>query len=185
MVIARRPLSRQQKTLKVEEHVVDFAQLASCGSFFDVDQVICALGTTARQTRSREEYRSVDFGYPVTAARVALEHGARHYLLVSAVGASSGSRLFYSRTKGEVEDALKAMKFRSLTIAQPSVLIGERAEPRLSERIAWSVGFMTPPQYRPVHATSVAHALVHFAKLDEPGLRIIPNRDIERLGQLA
>jgi uncharacterized protein YbjT (DUF2867 family) len=185
VVIARRPLSNQQKSLKVEEHVVDFAQLASCGSFFDVDQVICALGTTTRKTPSRDVYRSIDFDYPVTAARLALEHGARHYLIVSAVGANSRSRLFYNRTKGEVEDALKAMKFRSLTIARPSVLIGERAEPRLSEKIAWKLAFMIPPKYRPVHATSVAHALVHFARLDEPGLRMIANREIERLDLLA
>lgn len=185
VVITRRPLPAQQKALKVEEHVVDFTQIASCGSFFAVDQVICALGTTVRKTPSRDVYRSIDFEYPVTAAKLALEHGARHYLIVSAVGANSKSRLFYNRTKGEVEDALKAMKFRSLTIAQPSVLIGERAEPRLSEEIAWSLAFMTPAKYRPVHATSVAHALVHFAKLDEPGLRIIPNREIERLGQLG
>ena len=185
VVITRRPLSDQQKALKVEEHVVDFSQLASCGAFFDVDQVICALGTTLRKTPALDVYRSIDFDYPVTAARLALEHGSRHYLIVSAVGASSRSRLFYNRTKGEVEDALKAMKFRSLTIAQPSVLIGERAEPRLSEKIAWKLAFITPSKYRPVHASSVAHALVHFARLDEPGLRIIPNREIERLGQLA
>ena len=184
-VISRRPLTPQQKALKVEEHVVDFAQLASCGSFFDVDQVICALGTTVRQTPSRNVYRSIDFGYPVTAGRMAHDHGVRHYLIVSAVGANSKSRLFYNRTKGEVEDALKAMKFMSLTIAQPSVLIGERAEPRLSEKIAWKLAFMTPGKYSPVHATSVAYALVHFARIDEPGIRIISNREIERLGHLA
>ena len=183
VVLSRRPLSAQQKALKVEEHVVDFAQLASCGAFFDVDQVFCALGTTLRQTPDKNIYRSIDFEYPVTAARVALEHGARHYLVVSAVGANSRSRLFYNRTKGEMEDALKALRFRSLTIAQPSVLIGERAEPRLSERIAWSLSFMTPGKYKPVHATSVAHALTYYARVDEPGVRVIENRDIERLGK--
>lgn len=139
----------------------------------------------ARRPPSRNVYRSIDFDYPVTAARLALEHGARHYLIVSAVGANSRSRIFYNRTKGEVEDALKAMKFRSLTIAQPSVLIGERAEPRLSEKIAWRLAFITPSKYRPVHATSVAHALIHFARLDEEGIRVIPNREIERLGEFA
>ena len=183
VVLTRRPLPPQQMALKVEEHVLDFAQLASCGAFFDVDQVICALGTTMRKTPSRDTYRSIDFEYPVTAAHISLEKGARHYLVVSAVGANSRSPVFYNRIKGEVEDALKAMGFRSVTIAQPSVLIGERVEPRLSERIARRLSFITPPGYRPVHATSVAHALVHFARLDEPGIRIVPNRDIERLGR--
>jgi uncharacterized protein YbjT (DUF2867 family) len=185
VVVGRRPLNDQQEALKVEEHVVDFAQLASFGSFFDVDQVICALGTTVRKTPARDVYRSIDFDYPVTAARLALERGARHYLIVSAVGANSRSRIFYNRTKGEVEDALKAMNFRSLTIARPSVLIGERKEPRLSEKIAWRLAFITPSKYRPVHATSVAHALIDFARADEEGIRVISNREIERFGQLA
>jgi Predicted nucleoside-diphosphate-sugar epimerases len=178
VVLSRRAILSSLKALKVEEHVIDFAELASCGVFFDVDQVICALGTTRRKTPSRDDYRAIDFEYPLTAARLALEHEARHFLIVSAVGANSKSRLFYNRLKGEVEDALKAMPFRSLTIAQPSVLIGERAEPRLSERIAWSLAFLTPAKYRPVHAGNVARALVHFARIDEPGLRIIPNRDL-------
>ena len=182
-MLVRRPLQAQQKALKVEEHVIDFAELGSCGAFFDVDQVICALGTTLRQTPAHDVYRSIDFEYPVTAARLALEHSAHHYLVVSAVGADSRSRLFYNRTKGEMEDALKALRFRSLTIAQPSVLIGERAEPRLSEKIAWKLSFMTPSKYRPVHATSVAHALTHFARVDEPGIHVISNREIERLGK--
>lgn len=182
VVLARRSLPAQQKALKVEEHVIDFEDLGSCGAFFDVDQVICALGTTLRQTPDREAYRKVDFEYPVTAGRLALEHGARHYLVVSAVSADSKSRIFYNRTKGEMEDALKALGFRSLTIAQPSVLIGERTEPRLSEKIAWKFSFMTPSKYRPVHAASVAHALTHFARVDEPGVHVIPNADIERLG---
>ena len=159
--------------------------MAECAASFDVDQVICALGTTVRKTPSRDIYRTIDFEYPVTAAHMAFERGAHHYLVVSAVGANSRSALFYNRTKGEVEDAVKQIGFRSVTIAQPSVLIGERAEPRLSEKIAWKLAFITPAKYRPVHAASVASALVHFAKADEPGLRIISNREIEKFGQIA
>jgi Predicted nucleoside-diphosphate-sugar epimerases len=103
VVLARRPLLPSLSALKVEEHVIDFADLASCGAFFDVDQVICALGTTLKKTPSRDEYRAIDFNYPVTAARLALEHGTRHFLIVSAVGANSKSPLFYNRLKGEVE----------------------------------------------------------------------------------
>jgi uncharacterized protein YbjT (DUF2867 family) len=177
VVLARRAILPSLKALKVEEHVVNFDDLASCGAFFDVDQVICALGTTLRKTPSRDDYRAIDFNYPLAAAKLALDHGARHFLIVSAVSANSKSRLFYNRLKGEVEDALKAMPFRSLTIARPSVLIGERPEPRLSERIAWSLAFLTPAKYRPVHASSVASALVSAAREDAPGVRVLSNRD--------
>jgi uncharacterized protein YbjT (DUF2867 family) len=179
VVVSRRAILPSLAALKVEEHVIDFGDLASCGAFFDgVDQVICALGTTLRKTPSRDDYRAIDFNYPLTAARMAIEHGARHFLIVSAVGANSKSPLFYNRLKGELEDALTAMAFRSLTIAQPSVLIGERVEPRLSEKVAWKLAFLTPSKYRPVHAASVASALVLSASVDQPGVRIIRNKEL-------
>ena len=184
VVPTRRPL-RGFDSPKLERHVIDFDQLTENPEIFAVDQIFCAFGTTRRKTPSEDEYRRIDFGFPLAAAQLGAERGVTHYLLVSAVGADSRSRIFYNRLKGELEDALKAIAFRSLTIAQPSVLIGERAEPRLSEKIAWKLGFITPSKYRPVHGTSVARALVNMARADKPGLHIIPNRDIERVAGLS
>ena len=141
------------------------------------------MGTTLRKTPSKEEYRKIDYAYPFTAGKLGTERGVTHYLLVSAVSANSRSPIFYNRLKGELEDSLKSLAFRSLTIARPSVLIGERSEPRLSEKIAWKLAFITPAKYRPVYGSSVARALVNSARLDKPGLHIIRNRDIERLAQ--
>jgi uncharacterized protein YbjT (DUF2867 family) len=180
VALTRRPLSREGLSLKLENRVVNFDEMAAHADAFEVDQIICALGTTLRKTPSREQYRAIDFGYPLTAARLGLEKGTSHYLLVSAIGANSRSRLFYNRLKGELEDAIKALPFRSITIVQPSVLSGERAEPRLSEKIAWRLSFLTPRKYRPVDGASVARALVNSARADEPGLRVIENRDLER-----
>ena len=180
VVLTRRPLTGFDSP-KLERHVVDFATLSENAPLFSVDQIFCAMGTTRRKTPSRDEYRKIDFTYPLTAAQLGVERGVSHYLLVSAVGADSQSRIFYNRLKGELEDALKSLAFRSLTIAQPSVLIGERLEPRLSEKIAWKLGFLTPAKYRPVYGSSVARALVNLARADKPGLHIIANRDIERL----
>jgi uncharacterized protein YbjT (DUF2867 family) len=89
-----------------------------------VDHVFCALGTTMRQAGSEAAFRLVDFDYPVALARATLSRGARHFLLVTAVGASTSSRFFYNRVKGEVEAAIIALGFRSLTIARPSLLLG-------------------------------------------------------------
>jgi len=178
VVLTRRPLTGFDSP-KLERHVVDFDDLSANASLFAVDQIFCAMGTTRRKTPSKEEYRKIDFTYPLTAAQLGVERGVSHYLLVSAVSADSHSRIFYNRLKGELEDALKSFAFRSLTIARPSVLIGERLEPRLSEKIAWKLGFLTPAKYRPVYGSSVARVLVDSARRDEPGIRTIPNGEIE------
>ena len=163
---------------KLEMRTVDFDRLGEDPTLFDVDQVVCALGTTMRKTPLREDYRRIDYEYPITAARLAQDRGASHYLIVSAVSANAKSRVFYNRLKGELEDALALLDYRSLTIARPSVLIGDRDEPRLSEKIAWSLGFITPKKYKPVKARNVATSLLNAAREDLPGLRIIQNAEM-------
>ncbi len=143
-----------------------------------IDQVFCALGTTMRQAGSAEAFRRVDFEYPVALARAALACGVRHFLLVTAVGAAPNSRFFYNRVKGEVEAAITALGFRSVTIARPSLLLGPRREPRLGEQLGKVLGLLSPPRWRPVQAAQVARALVEAAKRDLPGVRILENRDL-------
>lgn len=163
---------------KLDVEVVDFENLAKHSSVFAVDQIICAMGTTVRKTPSRDAYRRIDVGYPTEAAKLGLNHGATHYLVVTAVGANAKSPIFYNRLKGELEDALSLLNYRSLTIARPSVLIGDRDEPRRSEKIAWKLSFLTPKKYKPVPGANVAKALVNAARDDVPGLRIIQNAEM-------
>ena len=143
-----------------------------------MDQILCALGTTIRQAGSRERFRLVDYQYPLETARLGLAGGATHYLLVSATGADPRSWVFYSRVKGEVESAILAMPYRSVTIVRPSLLLGRRAEYRLGEQIAKRLAFLAPRRYKPVHADAVAATLVSAAKDDVPGRRIIESKDI-------
>jgi uncharacterized protein YbjT (DUF2867 family) len=99
---------------------VDYTRLEPPPPWAAADQVFCALGTTMRQAGSEAAFREVDFDYSLALARAALARGTRHFLLVSAVGASPASRVFYNRVKGEVEAAISALGFRSVTIARPS-----------------------------------------------------------------
>lgn len=159
---------------RVEAHIVDFAHLDDRPDLFRVDQLICALGTTIKAVGgSRERFRAVDYDIPLTCAKLAAAQGARHYLLVSSIGANAGSRIFYSRVKGELEDALRTLPFRSLTIVRPSLLLGERAESRFGEELMKRIGWLLPGNYKPVHARQVAETLVRSAREDIPGMRII------------
>jgi uncharacterized protein YbjT (DUF2867 family) len=178
----RRPLSVKPDGAadrpKLETHVLDFEQIERHGKALAVDQIVCTLGTTIRKAGSKQEFRKVDFDYPLAIARIALAQGARHFLLVSALGANVGSRLFYNRVKGELEAAILALPFRSHTIVRPSLLLGKRAEFRLGETIAGWLAFLMPENYKPVSAVAVAEALVASAREDRAGKRIIESAEI-------
>lgn len=128
-----------------------------------------------RQAGSQEAFRRVDFEYPLAVARAGLAGGARHFLLVTAVGSTAKSRFFYNRVKGELEDAVIALGFRSVTIARPSLIVGYREERRLGEQVAGVLGLIAPPSWRPVEAAAVARALVAAAQQDRPGVQIMEN----------
>ena len=176
VVIARRPPDGLPS--RAESHVVDFDRLEDHAPLFAVDQVFCALGTTIRQAGSQAAFRRVDFEYPLTIARLGHRQGARHFLLVSALGANSESRIFYNRVKGELEDALRSLRYRAVTIARPSLLLGKRDEFRLIERIGSVIGEFVPGRFRPVQGEAVARSLVTAARIDAPGLHIIESEEI-------
>lgn len=177
-VLLRRPLPGGAPHPKVTQAVVDFERLAEKPELFVVDQVLCALGTTIRQAGSQAAFRRVDHDFPVAVGRLALATGASHYLLVSSIGADPKARAFYPRVKGEVEQAIVDLGYRSTTIARPSLLLGERREFRLGERVASRLGFLMPARAKPVEAALVAAALVRCAAEDRPGVRILENAEL-------
>lgn len=178
VVIARRAPERPVTARNVEWHVVDFDRLGEHAELMRVDQVICTFGTTIATAGSRERFRYVDYTIPLTLASLAAERGARHFLLVSALGADARSRIFYNRVKGELEDALRTLRFRSVTVLRPSLLTGNRRELRIGERIAQLLGGLVPGRYRPVPARRVAETLVKLAVEDAAGWRIVESEEI-------
>lgn len=180
--LTRRPLPEAERLPRVTEVLVDFENLDRTPSLLGAHQVICALGTTIRKAGSRDAFRRVDHDYPLRLARLALAQGGTHFLLVSALGADPRSRVFYSQVKGELEAAILALGFRAVTIARPSLLLGERGEFRMGEEIARRLAFLTPGRYKPVAAWQVAEALVRAAREDRPGTRIIENAELRLTG---
>jgi uncharacterized protein YbjT (DUF2867 family) len=150
---------------KLTAHVVDFAALPPLPP---LDEVYLALGTTIKASGSRAAFRAVDFDANLAAARAAHAAGARRAGLVSAMGADARSWVFYSRVKGEIEEALVRLPLDGLVIARPSLLVGDRealGQPvRPLERAGLAVsrllGPLVPANYRPVAAAVVARALL-------------------------
>jgi len=177
VVIGRRPMPSLDP--RIPSVVVDFDKLEARADLFAVDQIICALGTTMKRAGSKEAFRRVDLEYPLAMARLGLAHGAHHFLVVTGLGADAASRIFYNQVKGELENALRLLAYRSVTIVRPSLLLGKRKEFRPFERLAMIVGEVIPGRYRPVRARDVARALVTAARTDERGLRIIESEQIK------
>lgn len=180
VVLTRRPLPIEVGASKLDAHVVDFEQLDDLAELFAVDQIICALGTTMRRAGSREHFRAVDYGLALRIAQLGAARGVRHFLLVSSIGANPASRVFYNRVKGELEDAIRALRFRSITIVRPSILLGKRGERRVREQIGKRLARFAPRRFRPVEASVVAERLVHEAQLDAPGIRVIESTELRR-----
>jgi uncharacterized protein YbjT (DUF2867 family) len=175
-VVTRRALPVSSP--KVVQHVFDLDDLGGHPEALKVDQVFCALGTTIAKAGSQARFRIVDFDYPLAAARLARAAGARHFLLVSSLGASARSRVFYNRVKGELEQAILALDYPSVTIARPSLLLGGRNEHRRGEEFAKRFAWITPSKYKPIEADTVARAMVESAKLDAPGHHVLESREM-------
>ena len=180
VVISRRSMEGENSP-KVESHLVDFDNLERHAELFAVDQIFCALGTTIKKAGSEAAFRHVDYDFPVAIAQLGRDRGATHFLLVSAIGASARSRFFYNRVKGELEDVIRTLGYRTVTIVRPSLLVGKRDEFRLGEQIAMRFADVVPKKYRPVEARDVAAALVESARDDSPGFHIIESSEIRHV----
>lgn len=178
IALVRRPLDESLARLPVETRIIDFERLQDAAEHFRVSHIVCALGTTIKTAGSRERFRRVDYDYPVAAARIGVRQGARHFLLVSSLGANAKSRIFYSRVKGEVEGTIRALPYRSVTIVRPSLLLGERRERRLGESIGKLFTAITPRRYKPIHAREVAAALLRAAREDQPGVTVLESAEL-------
>ncbi len=183
-VLARRPVGELASHPKVSGHVVDFERPETYCDLAAADAVFCALGTTISQAGSREAFLKVDFTYCREVAAAAMDAGARHFLLVSAMGANAKSMFFYNRVKGRLEEALEKMGFASLSIFRPSILAGERAAKRRAEAVgialASAFSFAIPARWRPVDARLVARAMIRAAENPEPGVRVFPSEVIRQ-----
>lgn len=166
----------------VENPAIDFAALPLDAAWWDVDAVVCALGTTRRQAGSAEAFRKVDFDHVLAVASAARARGARAFALTSSVGANPSSRWLYFRTKGEIEGAVGALGFASYTVVRPSGLTGERGSARpleqLSNGLVRVMSFVVPRRYRVVSAARVAKTLLAAALEAPAGHHVIPSEAI-------
>jgi len=178
-VWVRRPLEIRNPKLSVE--VVDFDRIEQ--RRVDAEDVFCCLGTTIKVAGSQEAFRRVDYEYPVALAKAAAKSGAKRILVVSALGSRPDSTVFYSRVKGEMQDAVRAAGVPTTIFFQPSMLSGRVKDKRFWEDVATAVGNAIGPllgKYRPIHGDIVAQAMVKAAVEGRPS-GVIESGEIRNL----
>jgi len=188
ITLGRRRLERENE--KLVQHVIDFDALEESKELVKADDVFCCLGTTIKTAGSQEAFRKVDFTYPTEIASLASQNGAEQFLIVTALGANSKSSIFYNRVKGETEDAISKIDFKSIQIFRPSLLLGDRKESRSGER--WGEFFLTTfkfllvgslRKYRAIDASEVAKAMVRMAKAKPAGVHIYESQRIKEIAR--
>jgi len=177
-VLVRRAANDIEAHSKLAVRTVDFANLPA--PFPAVDDVYIALGTMIKTAGSQEAFRQVDFDYVVGVAEAARAAGAIRLAVVSALGANAHSHVFYNRVKGEMQQAIAGLGYQTLVIAQPSLLVGDRAalgqpvrnaEVLVARLLRPVMGFV-PKGVRPIAAGDVAAAMLKATLAGQAGTRI-------------
>ena len=172
---------------RLTAHIVDFTALPALPA---AQAACCCLGTTIKAAGSQAAFRAVDFDAVLAFAQAARASGVRRFAVVSALGADARSAVFYNRVKGEMEAALIALGFESLTIARPSLLAGDRAAtgqpPRLGERLTLAftapLAGLIPKAWRPIQADCLARALQRALAQGRPGVQVLESAALQDLG---
>lgn len=179
VALTRHPLPEHTKLNNI---IVNFDDLPSDAPWWQVDAVICTLGTTIRKAGSQQNFRKIDFDYPYYVGQLARTHNVNTYVINTAVGANPDSKVFYSRTKGDVEQALISLNFPSFTTVRPSFIDGNRIEFRLTEKISLFLlkvfSPLIPVRYRSIHADLIAKSLLNAAIEAKPGVNMIESEQI-------
>ena len=170
IAITRRPI--EYNSNKITNYVVEFDRLEEYSSAFNADIIFSCLGTTLKQAGSIARQRQVDVDYQYLAAKLSLANGASHYLLVSSSGANPNSHSAYLKMKGELETKVIELGFQRLSIIQPSLLLGERKDVRLGEKLGSKLlplicRLPGLSKYRPITGKQVAIKMCNIASQQE------------------
>lgn len=174
---------------KLTQYVIDFDKPETYKDLVVGDDFFCTIGTTIKKAGSQDAFRKVDFEYPKQFAAFALDNKVKQFLIISSLNADAMSGNFYLKTKGEIQDFLKNCAFESVAVLQPSLLLGNRTEFRLGEKVgaffmkAFSFVFQgNLKKYKPIEGKTVAKALLKIAQKNVKGFKIYESDVVQEIG---
>lgn len=167
---------------KLEEKIIDFEEPQSWVNLVKGDVLFSTLGTTIKTAKTKDKQYRVDFTYQYEFAKVAAHNNVYTLILVSSMGANAKSSVFYSRIKGELEDAVSLLNFKRLIIFRPSILDGKRRERRSGEKIGLVfTRFITQfilKRYRPTPVDVLAEKMIRSALYEVNGCHVVEGTGI-------
>ena len=169
---------------KLKEHVVNFDQPESWKELLKGDVLFSCMGTTLAAAGSKANQYKVDFTYQFETARMAAENKVPVYVLVSSTGANAKSALFYPQIKGQLDEAVQKLGFKSVQILRPGQLYGDRIQKRTAEAIAVKIMFFMNKtglfrKYKPIHSAEVARAMINVT--NKSGINIFTLNELFKL----
>lgn len=175
--------------LKLEQHIINFDAPETYQHLVKGDDLFCTIGTTIKKAGSQSAFRKVDYEYPIAFSKIAKTNNIKQFLIVSSLGANKDSNNFYLKTKGEMEAELAKANFETTVIVRPSLLLGQRSEFRLGEKIGtfFSKGFSfllfgKLKKYRPIESSTVAKAMHLLAQSTKKGYMIYESDELQNIG---
>ena len=153
-----------------------------------VDDVFIALGTTIKVAGSKAAFKAIDTDAVVAIAAAAKAAGATRIAVVSAMGASAQSGVFYNQVKGEMEAAVSQLGFETLVIARPSLLTGDRDALKQPKRVTEKLSLVAfkwlkpliPANYRAITASNVAQSMVRMLQTAGTGRHVLLSGDMQK-----
>ncbi|WP_104382081.1 NAD(P)H-binding protein [Sphingobacterium sp. HMA12] len=187
IVLLRRKTFEEQP--KLQQIIVDFNKLQEFEQHIRGDVAISCLGTTAKDAGSKDAQWKVDHDLNLQFAALAKKNEIPCFVLLSAVNADAGSKIFYNRMKGSLEQHVKALDFGKLIIVQPGGLIRPNTD-RLGEKIGINalkafnrIGLFKTYEALPV--ARVAMAMLQAIRSCQDPVNIISVKDIKQLSKIA
>ncbi|MFQ6603351.1 NAD(P)H-binding protein [Flavobacterium sp. C3NV] len=187
IIVVRAALNIQHTKLKTI--IGDYNSLTEVVKGIPVDEVFIALGTTQKKTPDKKLYYQIDHDYPVLAAKLAKENGAKAVFLVSAIGANAKSSIFYTKMKGETEqDIIINLNLDHTHIFRPSMILGDRKESRPLEKVFIGIFKLINPlfmgrmnKYKGIEAANIAKAMVNSANQLNEKVKIVQWQEMTHL----
>jgi uncharacterized protein YbjT (DUF2867 family) len=175
----------------VEEIVTDFTDQKTFSAKITGDDVFICLGTTIKKAGTVANMEKIDRDLLVMVAKMALNNGVKGIAVVSSIGATSGSKNYYLRIKGEMEERILKLGFEKIIIVRPSMLLGDRKERRTGEILGKVVMKTVSPvltgklrKFRAIHGRDVAKAMIYLLQV-EPGNRIVESDELQRIAKAS
>lgn len=178
---------KKQNTIhqKLEQIVFDFENQESYSQLPKVHSIYCTLGTTIKKAGGKDNFIKVDYAYPLALAKFGKEFGTEKFSIVTTMGADASSLVFYNKVKGEVEADIQKLNYPILHVFRPSLLLGNRAEIRVGEKVGEVFMQIFNPflagnlkKYRSIKADDVAKAM---NVAENKGIHIYLSDEIQKM----